>query len=430
MWSSLRVRRRRCFRARAHADPFGLDYRGRVPPTVLHLSTYAGNGGAGRAAVSLHRAMLAQGIDSRFRSARGPAFTVANHLDRSLWHLQRSPWLTWRSPARFGSLSAREINASDADIVNLHWVTDGFLSIEEIGRITKPLVWTMHDMWPFTGTEHYAAERTSGGPARWEAGYLRENRPTDEHGPDIDRWAWQRKRTHWGRPANLVPVSRWLADLAARSALADGWPSRVIPNVMPIDRFTPMDRDEARRGLGLPTDTPLIAFTSSAGIGDTRKGWPHLRDAVRIARQRVPELGVIVIGPNEREAEPGIDGVLWQGQIDSDDEMALRLAAADAVAVPSESDNLPMTACEAQACGRSVVAFRVGGLPDIVDHQASGYLAQPFDADDLAEGLVQSVHDARGQQRWSAQARVNAESRWSPTVVVDQYLALYERVLS
>ena len=123
-----------------------------MAPKVLHLSTYATNGGAARAATTLHEAMLAQGLESEMWTARGAKFKRAQFLDRQLWRLQSSPVKTWRSPARFSSLTAKEINASDADIVNLHWVTDGFLSTEEIGKIEKPIVWSMYDMWPFSGT--------------------------------------------------------------------------------------------------------------------------------------------------------------------------------------------------------------------------------------------------------------------------------------
>ena len=398
---------------------------------VLHVSTYAGNGGAGRAATSLHRAMAEQGVDSRIVTASGPRFTGASELDRRLWRLQRSPLVTWRSPARFASLSARRINASGADVVNLHWVTDGFLSVEEIGRITKPVVWTMHDMWPFTGTEHYTTTHdtttTQDTTPRWVEGYTPHNRPTDEAGIDLDRWTWQRKRKHWIRPPHLVPVSTWLADLAGQSALARGWPTTVIPNVMPLDTFTPHDRAQARRTLDPPERTPLIVFTASAGIGDDRKGWRHLRDALPQVQERFPEVSVIVIGPHAEHDEPGTSATIhWQGEIHDDAKMALLLAAADVAAVPSEMDNLPMTACEAHAAGLPVVAFDVGGLADIVMHQQTGYLARPYDAGDFAAGLEQALTDAESRNQWGTAARQTAEERWAAETVVKNYLKVYE----
>ena len=417
-----------------------------MTPKVLHLSTYAGNGGAGRAASSLHEAMLGQGVSSALLTADGLRFRIASELDRRLWSLQSSPHTTWRSPARFASLTARHINALEPDIVNLHWVTDGFLSVEEIGRIKAPIVWTMHDMWPFTGIEHYTADASEPRDAstteswpepRWQSGYTSSNRPIEESGLDLDKWTWERKQRHWVRAPHLVPVSTWLGDMAHRSALAQSWPLTVIPNVMPVDRFTPQDRQEARTSLHLPADSPLIAFTASAGISDRRKGWQHLRDALPELQRTHPGVGVIVIGPHIEADDPGTTASIhWQGEIHDDRRMARLIAAADVVAVPSETDNLPMTACEAQSCGRPVVAFDVGGLPDVVTHQATGYLARPFDELDFAEGLRQAIHnsdvrdDSPHQQTWGAQAREAATARWSAQTVVQQYLEVYRQVLA
>ena len=124
----------------------------------------------------------------------GLRFKFSSELDRKLWKLQKSPTITWRSPARFTTITAQEINASDADVVNLHWVTDGFLSIEEIGKITKPIVWSMYDLWPVSGTEHYQAAGTS---ERRHNGYLKTNRPANESRIDIDRNAFKRKQKNW-----------------------------------------------------------------------------------------------------------------------------------------------------------------------------------------------------------------------------------------
>jgi len=411
-----------------------------VSPKILHVSTYAGSGGAGRAAASLHQAMLTHGLNSSLLTSAGTSFRLARAFDRELWRLQRSPNVTWRSPARFGSLHARDINSLDIDVVNLHWVTDGFLSVEEIGKITKPIVWTMHDMWPFTGTEHYTEQPSSSQPQaegpsdapvipRWVTGYTGANRPSEESGLDLDRWTWKRKKSNWVRSPHLVPCSTWLRDLAAQSALAGHWQATVIPNVMPVHLFAPQDKQLARRELGLPEGKPLILFTASAGIHDTRKGWQHLRDALPRVQQSFADVGVIVVGPHSPKDDAGSSAnIHWQGEVHSDDCMARIIAAADVVAVPSVMDNLPMTACEAQACGRPVAAFNIGGLPDIVSHQRTGFLAEAFDSADYAEGLIQSIRDSLGDQRWSREARDKAMASWSPSTVVLSYLDLYEQV--
>jgi glycosyltransferase involved in cell wall biosynthesis len=359
---------------------------------------------------------------------------LARELDRRLWHLQRSPTRTWRSPARFSSLSPDVINRSAADVVNLHWVTDGFLSIEAIGRIDRPLVWSMYDMWPFCGTEHYGIDTPS---ARWRTGYAADNRPKSETGFDLDRWAYNRKRAHWlGRPpAHLVPASTWLADATRASALLGDWPVHRIPHVVDTTTFAPCDRGAAREALGLPADAPTILFLASAGVTDDRKGWDLLEAALPVVHQVHPDVTVVAVGPvPDGEVQHAVKratgtSIYWHGSVDTSSELRLLYSASDVTAVPSREDTMPLTAMEAQACGRSVVAFRIGGLPDIVTDE-TGVLCPPFNVDALAAGLLEALDDARGDNTRGRQARERALDHWSPQAVVPQYVALYEQVLA
>lgn len=354
---------------------------------------------------------------------------LSSEFDRRLWSLQRSPNSTWRSVARFGCLDAERINSDPCDVVNLHWVTDGFLSVEGIGKIRKPMVWTMHDMWPFTGTEHYADDSSL---ARWRSGYTKANRPANESGLDIDRYTFQRKQRNWAQGIPLVPVSTWLGDLARESALAGNWNVRVIPNVMDTETFAPQDRARARHELGLSPHAPLVVFIASAGIDDHRKGWDLLAQAMRTVVQRFPDAGVIMIGPvteEQRSRDFGFS-VHWMGEVLDNSVIRTAIAAADVSAVPSRADNLPLTALEAQSCGRAVVAFATGGLPDIVQHHASGFLAPAFDTEAFGHGLISAIEDSHGQGNWATEARTRALRLWSPQAVVPAYLDLYAGLLA
>jgi glycosyltransferase involved in cell wall biosynthesis len=403
-----------------------------MAPKVLHLSTYATNGGAARAATALHEAMLAHGVESEMWTAHGSRFKRAQFLDRQIWRLQSSPVKTWRSPARFGSLSAREINASDADIVNLHWVTDGFLSIEEIGKIEKPIVWSMYDMWPFSGTEHYG---TDAHDARWRAGYTRRNRPSNESGLDMDHWSFDRKRRSWGHQTLwMVPASEWLAEDTKGSALLRTQPVTRIPHVVDTSIFAPMERAEARAALVLPPG-PVVLFLASAGIGDERKGWDLLEPALMQARHDHPSLQVLVVGPKpDEQSRVAVEArmaapIRWHGPVATSDQLRTLYSASDVVAVPSREDNMPLTAMEAHACGRPVVGFHVGGLPDIVDHEVTGHLARPFDSVDFAAGLCLLLERSTTGNDLAHEARARALQVWSPDVVVPAYLSIYETAL-
>ena len=170
-----------------------------------------------------------------------------------MWGLQHSAIDIWRSPGHFGSLSAQSINATDADVVDIHWATDGFLSIREIGRITKPVVWSLCDMWPFSGSEHYGSDAPD---ARWRTGYTKDNRPPDERGFDLDLHAWERKRKWWTRERHVVTASTWMNNATHARALMRDWPTHQISHVIDCDTFQPMEMRKARAALGLPQDVP------------------------------------------------------------------------------------------------------------------------------------------------------------------------------
>jgi len=356
------------------------------------------------------------------------AFARAQFADRQLWRLQRSPRKTWRSPARFGCLSADSINASDADVVNLHWVTDGFLSVKEIGKITKPLVWSLYDTWPMAGTEHYGDETTT---RRIVRGYDKESRPPDETGFDLDRSTWQLKSDHWRAPVHVVAASQWLTDLAEQSALFRSQRVSRIPHPVDGELFTPLDAQSARTRLGLPRDRPLVLFLASAGITDARKGWDLLNAAMAPVHREVPDVQVVVLGPRPQPAPAGlVYPVTWGGEVHDDQTLALYYGAASVVAVPSRQDNMPLTAMEAASAGRAVVGFRIGGLPDIVRHEVTGYLAAPFDVAELSHGLVRSLREDDDSAAWAQNARTQAAQTWEKQVVVREYLEVYESICS
>ena len=174
-----------------------------------------------------------------------------------------------------------------------------------------------------------------------------------------------------------------------------------------------------------------MAFVSSGGTGDARKGWDLLQAALPAVRDHHPDVTVVVAGPTAPgggHVESAVP-VIWLGQVQGDTALSDLYGAADVVAVPSREDNMTLVAMEAQSCGRPVVAFAIGGLPDIVEHQATGYLARAYDTDDLATGLVQAIDDSMHERRWSQAARERAVRTWSPDVVVARYEAVYDEVI-
>jgi glycosyltransferase involved in cell wall biosynthesis len=406
---------------------------------VLHISTSDGGGGAARAAYRLHSALCRGGIASVMRTADkttddptvlGPvnsierlAFQLKLRVTQRLNRLQRSPNRIFHSVDWFPSRLDRFINASDADVVHLHWVHHNFLSIEAIGRIRKPVVWTLHDSWAFCGAEHHPH-----GPddRRHQDGYQRTNRDPMHGRFDLDRWCWQRKKRAWVRPLHIVCPSRWLADCVQRSALMREWPVTTVPNVVPIDIYRPLPRATARDLFRLPQDVPLILFGAIGGTQDPNKGWDLLVTALQAVRPLVPATQAVVVGRADRRAAGQLPlPVHFVGHLHDDQALAMLYSAADLVVVPSRIENLPQAATEAHSCGVPVVAFRVGGIPDVVEHGVTGFLASPFDPLDLARGIEWVVKDRDRYDEMCLRARA-AAAKWAEDIVLGSYRQIYE----
>lgn len=411
---------------------------------IVHVNQSDTIGGAAKAAARIHHALRDEGAESRLLvdncSHTDPSIVLgAGRFDRLTAPLRArlTSRLTARlhtgnsvahEPALFSSGSARWLAKAGTDIIHLHWVSDNMLSVRAIGRLPGKLVWTLHDMWPFCGAEHYSDD------TRWHSGYNAENRPAHESGFDLNRWVWRRKRKAWRRPIQIVAPSRWLAGLARESALMSGWPVEVIPNAIDTGTWRPGDRAAARSLLALPEDRRLILFGAMGGDRDPRKGFDLLATALgHLKTSGIEHLSLLVFG---RGAEAAMDlpyPIHYLGHLR--DELSLRLlyVAADMLVVPSRIDNLPNTAMEALACGTPVVAFDVGGMADLVVHGRTGYLARAGDSADLARGIGKLLAEPAGSETsiaMSRAARAHAEAEYAPSVVARRYLEIYRRLLS
>ncbi|NDY42303.1 glycosyltransferase [Dissulfurirhabdus thermomarina] len=405
---------------------------------IHHLNYSDLSGGAARAAYRIHHALLKHGLRSRLcvdhansnePSVCGPLGTwrktlaaLRPRVGALATGILRTGNPVLHSPAILPSRWPDRINSGDADVVHLHWICGEMLSIPDLARIRKPIVWTLHDMWAFCGAEHYTED------CRWREGYRRGNRPPHESGFDLNRWTWRRKRTHWRRPLHIATPSRWLADCVRESALMHGWPVTVVPNPIDIDRWRPLDQAMARSLLGLPADTPLVLFGSMDGGRDPRKGFDLLLDALAHLHEKMEKLHLVVFGQPapDRPPEPGFP-VHYIGHLHDDISLCLLYNAADVLVIPSRQDNLPNTGVESLACGTPVVAFDTCGLPDIVEHKRTGYLARAFDTEDLAEGISWVLVDRERHRMLRTHARAAAVSRFSEKVIIPRYIDWYKQ---
>lgn len=402
-------------------------------------------GGAARAAFRLHKAMHGAGHESGmlvrdrqsdFPNVHGLRSAVSSRAVAALRNQFGGAIFRFGCPSDGAPRSGNWIPSSvlpaiesySPDVVNIHWIGGETMSIAEIGRITRPMVWTVHDMWLFCGSEHYTSDSED---SRWRNGYKSDSRRGAGMGFDLDRWVWARKKRRWRMPMSVVAPSKWLAECASASALLREQAITCIPNPLDTECFAPRNRAFSREVLGLPAQGFLIAFGAISGQSDPRKGFDLLRGALVHVRNAYPEipLQAVVFGHSAPIGAELPVPVKWLGHLHDDATLSLLYSAVDVTVVPSRQENLPQSATEAQACGCPVLAFDCTGLSDAVAHRVTGYLARPFDVADLAAGVKWLYEEPGRLAMMRHNARDRAVRLWSSNVVVPQYVEFFERAI-
>jgi len=367
-------------------------------------------------------------VRARPAGAHEPAGAFLSRLGRIPLRLHPRRPIVPYSLNCFPNGTRRRLRTMQPDVVHLHWVGSGFVPVRDITRLGVPVIWTLRDMWAFTGGCHYTGDCT-----RYQdrCGACPQLASTRER--DLSRWTWGRKHRHWADARlTLVTLSRWLADCARESSLLREMRIEVIPNGIDTSVYRPHDRETARRLLNLPPDKKLILFGAVSALDNPRKGFPDLQAALRhLAAAGWAEQAELAILGAERPVDPPAFGfeVTYLGHLHDDLTLALAYSAADVVVTPSRQEAFGSVPAEAQACGAPVVAFATGGLLGIVEHECTGYLARPFDAGDLAAGIAWVLGDEARQQALSRQARARAGALFALETVARRYVALYKDVL-
>lgn len=329
------------------------------------------------------------------------------------------------SPAWLPGTLASRIASANPDVVHLHWIAKGWLKIEDIGAWNAPTVWTLHDMWPFTGGCHYDA-----GCGRWrqQCGSCPVLRSSTTN--DVSRWVQARKHKRYReRKLHVVCPSRWLADCVRASSAMSHCAVSVIPNGLDLTLFRPGNRLASRQRLGIPPAARLIAFGAMNSTDDHRKGFHHLLQALTGFKETSGDVRVLIYGGRMDPGSVGSLTVHNVGHVADESRMVDILNAADVFVAPSEQDNLPNTIVEALACGCPVVAFDIGGMPDLVVPGRTGMLAKPFDATHLAACIEHVLRDQASNGEMRAEARVHAETHYDLNSITARYLALYDTLV-
>lgn len=413
---------------------------------VLLLNTSESTGGAAVAANRLMHALQKAGISAKMlvrdKQTDDPAVVSVNtsflkrkiNFLRFAWerlviflHNRQDRGKLFRvSIADTGTDVSRHPLVKEADVIHLHWINQGFLSLKDIRalmRSGKPVVWTLHDLWPATAICHYSC-----GCQRYQTGcgacpFLNSRRPED-----LSSRVFRKKEFLKASPVHLVAVSSWLKNIAETSALTGGLPVTVIPNVLDTTLFRPADRMEARRALGLPSDAKIVLM-GAARLNDPIKGFEYLKEALEAFRGRAGLLLVLfggIKGDDSFLAGLPLPHVSM-GLLADTARIARLYAAADVTVVPSHYETFGQTLIESMASGCPAVSFGNSGQRDIIDHRINGYLARYPDPADLAAGIEWVLMHPQPSLLADACIR-KVQAEYTETVVARKYMDLYRRL--
>ncbi len=414
---------------------------------VLLINTSERIGGAAIACSRLMEALKNNGIKAKMlvRDKQTEQITVVS-LDRSwrlVWKFVWERIRIWQAN-RFKKHNLFAIDIANtgtditslpefqqADVIHLHWINQGMLSLKNLKKIFdsgKPIVWTMHDMWPATGICHYASgcnlyEKECHHCPQLYAGGSRK---------DISYRVFHKKRELYrNHRITFVTCSRWLEGMARKSELLTGQNIISIPNAINTNLFKPRSKQEARSRCMLPQDIKLILF-GSVKITDPRKGMQYLIESCKLLAGKHPELvkelGIVAFGNQSKQLENLLPFKVYPLDFVHDEHQLVNIYnAVDIYVTPSLQDNLPNTIMEAMACGIPCVGFNVGGIPEMIDHLHNGYVAQYKSSEDLANGIYWTLTDP-GYNSLSEQAYRKVVTHYSEQVIAKKFTDLYNKV--
>ncbi|HEY9673861.1 MAG TPA: glycosyltransferase family 4 protein [Waterburya sp.] len=405
---------------------------------VLHINYSDIYGGAAIAGYRLHQGLLDQGIDSRLlvamaltRSERVAIIprkpTLENLLYRFAWRVGLN-YLNCVSTFDIPKHGAYK----NADILNFHNLHAGYLGyfnylVLPLLTKNKPAIFTLHDMWSFTGHCAYSYDCE-----RWKVGCG--NCPYLDAEPIVFRdnthLAWKLKNAVYHR-SNLtfVAPSRWLFEQAKQSMLSQ-FPIHHIPYGIDTKAYQPLDSEACRAVLGIPKHKKVLLF-GSVSLENSRKGGDLLLEALsKLPESLKADIMLLIFGENDETITKALGmQVLSLGYLSKDCFKSLAFSAADLLIFPTRADNLPVVVQESLACGTPIVSFNLGGVSDLVRPGLTGYLAQPEDTNELCNGIVHLLEDHSLRQRMGQQCREIALQEYSLELQAHRYIELYNQVL-
>lgn len=421
---------------------------------ILSVCTSDSGGGAARAAYRIHQGVRELGIDSRMfvknKSTHDEnVLALDSFAPKNLFYqafdwtrnkcknkIQHYRWNQYpqRDKVYMSDLRSEALHGVfqklDYDVLHLHWINQRFIPLSRLPK-DKPIIWTLHDSWPFCGVCHYFFECERYKKQCGCCPFLHSDK-TD----DLSHRVWSQKaEVYKDLNLHVVTPSHWLADCARQSSLFGRFPVMVIPNCLDVNVYHPLDEKEIsprwRNFQEKRLEKPLVLYGAMNAATDKRKGFANLLSALQILDQRGHgnDFELIVFGANESELGMNVNiPIHYVGYVSDTAELVSLYNLASVMVVPSLTENLSCAIMESLSCGTPVVAFNIGGNGDMIGHLQNGYLATERDDGDLAKGILWCLMQGR-ENVLSENARKKVVSTYTPEIVCKQYVDLYESLI-
>lgn len=403
---------------------------------VLHINQSDIAGGAAIASYQLHQGLLAQGTPSRLLVGRKVIVSdnkidelpPRNFLGRRTARLTRALGLSYIDILNFQNFYDHPFY-QQADILNFHNLHGGYFNYLLIPQFTraKPVVFTLHDMWSFTGHCAYSYDcdrwKTGCGQCPYMSTYPAITQDNSHLEWQLKDWIYSRSQLF------IVTLSNWLTQQVQQSILKR-FPIYQIPNGIDTKAYQPIDRQLCRTALNISPHKKVL-MCGASNFSDPRKGGDLLIQALqKLPASLKADIVLLTLGQDSRPiAKQAEIETVELGYVSSDRLKSIAYSAADLFLLPTRADNLPLMLQESMACGTPMISFKVGGVPDLVRHHVTGYLAEPYNTQDFADGIEQLLTDEDWRAQLSQNCRTIALQEYSLEHQAAKYINLYQQVL-
>jgi len=404
---------------------------------VLHVNFSDLNGGAAISVNRLHKALIKMNIDSKILVAEklgddvnviGPSSTfeiIISQLKISLSRFLKRNLIKTNNKETFSfnffnTNILKKINKINADIVHIHWIGNEMISISQLKKINKPVVWTFLDMWAFCGAEHHSYDN------RYIDGYNKGNRPKDESGLDLNKIIWKYKKKKFDFDFTIIAVSKSFYQMIKQSNLHKHREVVHIPPNLDFSIWKPRDKKLSKELFGFNDNKKILLF-GSATMTNSRKGFDLLINLFKHHKFKNHKL-IIFGGKPKNLDDLNIDHE-YIGVLKDSYSLNMLYSAADVMLIPSRIEGFGLIGLEANSCGTPCVIFENTGPEDYTKHKKNGYVAKYLDINDYANGITWILDNLERSQELSSRCVENVKNSYNDELLGKKYIQTYQDLL-